>query len=59
MKKLKKIDLIFKGKLSIDELLCLEDLEPAQFHQDVVQLSMKVLEIHRIFVEYEYQFEKL
>ena len=38
MKKTKKIELIFKGKLSIDELLCLEDLEPAQFHQDVVHI---------------------
>ena len=38
MKKLKKIDLISKGKLSIDELLRLEDLEPAQFYQDVVHI---------------------
>ena len=59
MKKLKKIDLIFKGKLSFDELLRLEDLEPAQFHQDVVHIVHEGVRNTKVFVEYEYQFEKL
>ena len=59
MKKGKKIDLIFRGKLSIDKLLRLKDLEPAWFHQDVVHIVHEGVRNTKVFVEYEYQFEKL